>query len=214
MSVAIEEQHAPFRVPGYAGYVPGLKYSFGHTYGYSESRLFKTQHPELHLGTPPEKLTPYQPSLRDSSIRKIDDPCIQRNGVHQKISKADEEPRRVQFPDGSNQQDQVQGSMDVIEPTNLEDSFSQKQHASIQCSLEETLAKDEEREGLRSAATQWSDQEAHRKKRYSAATQWSPIDFSALKTISGYTGELLFYSSTFVVIRFRLGIFHDRMRTC
>ncbi|GIY08885.1 uncharacterized protein CEXT_555511 [Caerostris extrusa] len=27
-------------------------------------------------------------------------------------------------------------------------------------------------------------------KRYSAATQWSPIDFSALKTIPGYTGHL------------------------
>ncbi|CAL1265246.1 unnamed protein product [Larinioides sclopetarius] len=191
MAIAIEEPHIrPFRVPGYAGYVPGLKYSFGHTYGYSESRLFKSQHPELHFGTPPERLTPYQPSLRDSSFRKVDDSCIQRNGVHQKISKADEEPRRVQFPDGSNLQAQVQGGMDDIEPSNLEDSFSQKQNAAIQCSLEETLAKDEEREGLRSAATQWSDQEAHKKKRYSAATQWSPIDFSGLKTISGYTGHL------------------------
>ncbi|GFS79578.1 uncharacterized protein NPIL_703602 [Nephila pilipes] len=178
----------------YAGYVPGLKYSFGHTYGYAESRLFKSQHPEIRNDTcVNEKLTPYQPPLRElSSIRKVDDPCIQRNGVHQKISKVDDvenQQRRVQWTDGENQQVQVQATMDIINPANFEESFTQK-HAAIQCSLEETLAKDEEREGLRSAATQWSDQEARRKKRYSAATQWSPIDFSALKTIPGYTGHL------------------------
>ncbi|GFR23512.1 uncharacterized protein TNCT_686701 [Trichonephila clavata] len=194
MSVVIQEQpERPFRVPGYAGYVPGLKYSFGHTYGYAESRLFKSQHPEFRSdASVNEKLTPYQPPLRELSVRKVDDPCIQRNGVHQKISKADDietQQRRVQWTDEESQHAQVQGTMDIINPANLEESFTQK-HASIQCSLEETLAKDEEREGLRSAATQWSDQEAHRKKKYSAATQWSPIDFSALKTIPGYTGHL------------------------
>lgn len=63
-------------------------------------------------------------------------------------------------------------------------------NASIQCTIEEAWGKDEEREGLRSAATQWSPQEAHRKKKFSAGTQWSPADFSPLKTIPGYTGEI------------------------
>lgn len=62
-------------------------------------------------------------------------------------------------------------------------------NVSVQCAFEEDWRKDEEREGLRSAATQWSDQGAHRKKKYNAGTQWSPADFSPLKTIPGYTGK-------------------------
>ncbi|XP_071044354.1 uncharacterized protein [Parasteatoda tepidariorum] len=191
MSVALQEPEIrPFRVPGYAGYVPGLKYTFGHTYGYDESRLFKSSHPDFSSEFATQKLIPYQPAnRRDSSTTRVtQDACLQRNGVHQKISKIDDlqQQRRVQWTDGRSEQASKQGSMDII---NADESFMQK-HAAIQCSLEEFLEKEQEREGIRSAATQWSDQEAHRKKKYSAATQWTPVDFSPLKTIPGYTGHL------------------------
>ncbi|XP_054709311.1 uncharacterized protein LOC129219016 [Uloborus diversus] len=179
----------------YGGYVPGLKYSFGHTYGYSESRLFKSQHPELQQSTDvQERLIPYQPPLRASaSLRAVDDNCILRNGVHQKISKIDEcQQRKVQWTDGSAPLVPSEDAMEAIncEQTEAENQNAENENAEIQCSIEEVPEDSQEREGLRSAATQWSDQEVHRKKKYNAGTQWSPVDFSPLKTIPGYTGHL------------------------
>ncbi|KAG8202147.1 hypothetical protein JTE90_010506 [Oedothorax gibbosus] len=176
------------RIYRYAGYVPGLKYAFGHTYGYSESRLFKAHHPGHRADTSlHEKLTPYQPPLRDtSSVRKVEDACLHNNGVHHRISKVEEQPRRVQWTDGQPYSGPDPGVMDIIDSKNIEPP----RNVSIQCSLEETLEKDAERERLQSVATQWSDQEAHREKRFNAATQWTPVDFTPLKTIPGYTGHL------------------------
>lgn len=83
--------------------------------------------------------------------------------------------------------------MDTVEA--VQQQQQSLKNASVQCAIEEAWKKDEEREGLRSAATQWSDQEAHRKRKLCAATQWSPADFSPLKTISGYTGEFHIFNS-------------------
>lgn len=147
----------------------------------------KSQHPQFYKEIKVERLTPYPASFRE---RKPEDlPCIERNGIHQKVSRVEDlqaQQRRVQWTDGRSPQQNQQYGMDSV---NAVEQQQPPKNASIQCSIEETWAKDEEREGLRSAATQWSDQEARRKDKFSAATQWSPADFSPLKTISGYTGK-------------------------
>lgn len=112
--------------------------------------------------------------------------------MHQKLSKVEEsqvQQRKVQWTDGDAKLQTQQHGMETVESVHQQPL----KNASIQCTIEEAWGKDEEREGLRSAATQWSDQEAHRKKKFSAGTQWSPADFSPLKTIPGYTGEFIIY---------------------
>ncbi|KFM70562.1 hypothetical protein X975_09466, partial [Stegodyphus mimosarum] len=67
---------------------------------------------------------------------------------------------------------------------------TQQQDVAIQVPSEGSVEEDEERERLRSAATQWSDPDTYKKGKHNAATQWSPIDIFPLKSIPGYTGHL------------------------
>lgn len=155
----------------------------------------KSQHPNLKKEEKVEKLTPCQLSFREARSES----CIEQNGVHKKLSKVEEpqlQQRKVQWTDGDAKLQAQQHGMETVESVHEQPL----KNASIQCTIEETWGKDEEREGLRSAATQWSDQEAHRKKKFSAATQWSPADFSPLKTIPGYTGQIKMYYIFFLIL--------------